>query len=254
MHIENALVSVGDAMTVVPKADLPWIVEWEWELDPVTGLVYRLQQGRHIMLYHEILKKHRRNAFFWALDDVTLQRLFGGMPEYEALPRIWEDRENLTKNLGLVLPRPLDVLGYSLTSALYIYLDWFSDGMTYSYTADPEAITPGNLFGRRRHRTSTFGPLENFMREYTGEWVPDEDAPCGIRPQHFSDAIAQGVAGTLNSLLLHMNGGLSPDQFEELWLEYAEAGEPLDIIVLTVLSMIARYPTPEEPDEWRSRM
>jgi hypothetical protein len=148
----------------------------------------------------------------------------------------------------------LDVLSYSLTAALYIYLDWFSDGHTYAHTPDPEGVTPGGVFGRRRHRTPPFGPLENFMKEYTGEWIPDEESPWGIRPQHFSDAIAQGIVGTLNSLILNNNPALSPDQLPELWMEYFEAGDPLDTIVYAVLALVARYPTPEESDERRSRL
>jgi hypothetical protein len=236
------LIEFDDVAVAVPEADYPWITEWFWELDEDTGHLYRIETDRAIVLYHEILKRHRFDGIFVALTDWQLERMLGNHPSFAKLLGEWSDRAVVANDIGVSLPDPLEVLSYSLTSALYFYTDWYETGLTYTHHPDADGITPGSIYGRRR-RPPIYTTLGDFMVELTGHWVFDEDSGCGLCPQTYADAIGQIVVEAFNTLVAEGND--NTHDVIGVWEEFARRESPLDVPIVLIHQLLQTYRLPE---------
>lgn len=231
----------GGHTVTVHKGDYPIVREWDWSLDKETGLATRLFQGRKVRLYHELLRRHRNTDHFVALGEDALETLFSKYEPYEKLIEEWATRE---ETVDFDLPDPIDLLAYSLTSALYLYHDWLKEGKEYTFHADAESLGPGSIFRRKRRGVHRYDTLGDWMFcELTGEWTEDEDSPTGVVPQDYADAVAEVSVMTFISLLEESSPGVDPEQ---VWADFEERELSLDYLIKHVHELLRTYPISAE--------
>lgn len=234
-----------DSLTIaVPEVDYPWISEWEWEAEEETGQVFRLQGGAPILLYHQILRRHQVDRLLYILSNEQLEKCYGDFEEAHTLQQLWEERMALGEEAGMIPPPPLETLGCALSGALHLYLEWYYAGLVYSYQSDPEGITPGQIFSRRRRGKIPYETLGDFFQELSGDWEPDEESPAGMIPMLYDDLMVRMMVQVVGLLLTRYN---TKDP-EEVWNFFEEREMPIGQMAATVHAMVDCYPLPSEEE------
>lgn len=239
LEFENGTVAV-------PAGDYPWITEWDWDLDEESGQVVRLNGGIRIVLFHEILKKHRNDEEDrqFILSPEQLDAVFAGDEAYLRLLSDWSDRNQIGADQHVVLPNPSVVVGACLTQLIYFYYDWLYKGLVFKFQSDEDPMVPGSIHGRRRRKPCAHRRMAEFLEELTGDWDQSDDSPTGMVPMRFFDVAAYAIADVLGEILESENEGR---QAPELWQVFEEAGKSLEVLVLDIRDLLRVYPLPVEP-------
>jgi hypothetical protein len=235
----------ADHSVTVLGTDYPWVTEWNWEYDRVLGQATRLEQGRRIILFHEILKRHKHTDTLLVLTEETFDVLYAKNPEYSRLIEAWMERGVAGDDMNILLPDPVELLSISLTGALYSFFHWKDSGRVYMFQPDKEGLTPGQIFYKRRRAVPDFEVLGGFMNEYTGQWVEaeDESDPTGLVPQDYGDLIGESVVLILDSLLAKGN---NVEDTVGIWEQFEAKGLPLDELATIIHKLLQEYPCPQE--------
>jgi hypothetical protein len=212
----------------VPDRDYPWVQEWLWYFDAESGRVYRIENGRTVWLYHELLKRHQGDPDYITLDDAALTPMFARYAAYDEMAEKWMERLDAAHEASVLLPDPADILTGTLTAVLYLYFDWIAGGKWYEWT-------PSDLIIHQIGPEKKYGTL--------GEWLDSEwTGRFDGTPETFLDKAALAAHETLVRLLRDDNPGRDIDEVIEF---FDSIKVPMDDVLAPILWLIKQYPTPE---------
>jgi hypothetical protein len=241
----------GTNTVEVPAVYYPWLMEWSWRVDRASQMVYRLENGKRIYLYHEMVKRMRpdEDGMVVALDDEPAFHLFAKHPEFDTLVGEWIERVEVLEGQGFFLPDPVDMLSVSLSVALSLYFKWVRDGVSYEHIPDLTGQTPGLFVTHRRtaprpgDASPPYTTLGAWMHaEWTGLFEdPEGYDPTDVGPMMFLDAICNAVMWTVEDLTEDINDDTDP---ETIFRHLDAAGLPVDAIVERIVRVIQDYELP----------
>lgn len=216
----------------VPERDYPWVQEWLWMFDAESGRAYRIENGKTVWLYHELIKRHRNDPTFVTLGDEAIVPLFAKYSAYDEMADRWVERLEIAGESNIVLPDPADLLTCTLTAVLYLYYDWLHSGQWFEYKDSNMIMHVGSKATAESKRYATLG--EWMDAEYTGAFHEG--------PEMFIDQAHDASESVLERLLRDDNPNKDPE-----WIVtyFEDARLPMDGVLNPIVWLVKSYPTPE---------
>lgn len=230
--MKNVMLNDGHYIDV-PEIDFPWVQEWLWMFDVESGRAYRIENGKTVWLYHELLKRHRHNPTFVTLGDEAISPLFAKFSAYDEMADRWVERLEIASEANIVLPDPADILTCTLTAVLYLYYDWLHSSQWFEVVNNDLIIHVSSKALQENKGYPTLGAWMD--AEYTGVWSQNVH-------EIFADKAHEAAESVMLRLIQDDNPNKDPD-----WIVtyFEDARLPMDGVLNPVVWLVKSYPTPQ---------
>jgi hypothetical protein len=200
----------------------PMLMEWDWQYDPVTEQVIRMEEGKAKPLFLERLRWHyklrRANSEdLPLLDRKGIRGTFGHLPAFRSMLALSQkQRDYASAEEGYSIPAATHFLSEALSTALLMYFEWQGYTNVWTFTNDPEGLIPGAL--SLQPKTVSYATLGEWMdSEYTGDWQRSHKSATGIVPQTYKMLLQRRMMDIWRELVKQENyGKVSGKKVEKL--------------------------------------
>ncbi len=239
MTDDYKIIQLNQGHTIsVPKSAYPWISEWTWTYNPELGQIIRVENGRTMYLYNELIK-HNAGENTISLTDEVIDILFSEHPAYEKLTEEYTLR---VSNDKYTLPNPYQLISLCLTNILRIYFRWLNSGHCYMLNLHTGDGVPVFTY-EKRDDDSVYAVSEEFPRLSDwmyGEWSGEvEGTPP--KPLPYLDQTCQVVYQTMGYLFETVNNHVDFSEIDDF---FEGQDQSLEAIAELVHLLIESYPTP----------
>lgn len=229
------------------EEDHAWAAQWTWHYDPETNEAARyLESGEKILLYHEMVRRHRQEGDLVSLTGKSVQRIFGNRRSYQRLRLRWAEQTKFAVEHGIELPSLNYFIAAVLTLALNLYFTWVEETGRTLFHEDPEKLLPGH-FTTSLEEKPHYRTLGAWMKkELTGDWHVDPDASTGMLPQSFQQKLHLGAEMMFDALAdwEEQESADGEVDMEEIWEFFRLHELDLDQSISLLLQTLEGYETP----------
>ena len=224
---------------------LPMLKEWDWQYDPETEQIVRVEDGQKKSLYMERLRWHWRQRQesdeMPVLDRKAIRGTFGHLPTFRTMLALSQrQREYATYEGGYNLPASTIFLAECLSEALLAYFEWQTRSNVWVFWADESGLTPGHLSLQPKGER-TYETLGQWMDgEYTGDWQKSNKTATGLAPQTFGQYLQRQMIRVWRELVEEENFGHVKGKRVEKLLR--EGDRPAFLTVRYARDLMAHYP------------
>ena len=246
MKMETRRIILSDGQRIdIPAPDWPWITEYTWSYDAMKAQLYRIENGRTILLFNELLKHAREDKDLLIMSDTAVDALFQGTPPYIKLLDILPRYIEAGKEQGIVLPNPYEIIANSVAKVIQVYYSWLLSGHKYVLSRDGDERADASMLRVHREEIYPYQAADQYptIRDWMyGEWTGDFDLETAARnPVSYSDKVYDTIWEVLKWMFQQVNIIFD---FEEIQTFFAKQGLSLDDIAATVQLLVETYPTP----------
>lgn len=224
---------------------LPMLKEWDWQYDPETEQIVRIENGQKKTLYMERLRWHWRQRKesdeMPVLDRKAIRGTFGHLPTFRTMLALSQrQREYATYEAGYNLPASTIFLAECLSEALLVYFEWQTQTNMWVFEPDESGLTPGRLTLQPKPER-TFQTLGEWMDSaYTGDWQKSNKTPTGLAPQTYKAYLQRQMIKVWRELVEEENFGHVKGKRVEALLR--EGDRPAFLTVRYARDLMSQYP------------
>jgi hypothetical protein len=239
--METRQITLADGATMqVPAEAWPWMTEYTWTYDAPIQQLYRIENGRVIYFFNELMK-HSKTRELLVMSDGAVDAAFKGAPPYDKIVILMPRYVSLGQEIGILLPNPYELVANALARVLQIYYEWLLSGHRYVLSAETEQ-PDATLLRLPRDESYPYEAADRYPTlgawmygEWTGEFDSAGSAIAYIDHSHKSVAeVVKWMTEAVN--VVH--------DYDEIVAFFDDQRCPLDELTSNIQLLIETYPTP----------
>lgn len=243
METRRIVLSDGQKMEV-PSVEWPWITEYTWTYDALAHQLYRIENGRSIYFFNELLK-HTKDRELLIMSGPAVDATFRGAPPYDKIVLLLPRYIALGAEVGISFPDIYELIANSLARVVQQYYEWLLSGHRYVLSMETDEQPDASMLRVPREESYPYAAADQYPvlgAWMYGEWTGDFDlttTPASAIP--YIDESHKAVAEVVKWMFETVN---SVHNYDEIVAYYEEQRAPLDEIINNIQLLIEGYPTP----------